>query len=243
MYLVNNVEALYPRINKTYRFDNAENRSIPCDASEDGASYEMSFRMTKDQAKALFLEMSKAYQEKKEAKWPAKLEMPFTKDEDGSYVGKAKLKGAYGAELTSKPMQCDARGTELPDDFMLTTGSTVNVAVVFVPYNMRDHGVSLRLKAVQVIKYVEMQKSNPFGIVEGFTQGEDDNPFVPIVEPVSQESMEETTADVFGDDNSDEPEDTEPEPTPKKVVKKKAAPTPKAKDEDLSSIIDDWDDE
>tara|TARA_R100000541_G_scaffold13587_3_gene22568 strand:+ start:11129 stop:11845 length:717 start_codon:yes stop_codon:yes gene_type:complete len=238
MYLVNNVEALYPRINKTYRFDNAENRSVPCDASEDGASYEMSFRMTKDQAKALFLEMSKAYQEKKEAKWPAKLEMPFIKDEDGSYVGKAKLKGAYGAELTAKPMQCDARGTELPDDFMLTTGSTVNVAVVFVPYNMRDHGVSLRLKAVQVIKYVEVQKSNPFSAVEGFTQGEDDNPFAPIVEPVSQESMEETTADVFGDDDS-----AEPEATPKKVAKKKAAAKPKAKDEDLSSIIDDWDDE
>tara|TARA_R110002072_G_scaffold39730_2_gene113651 strand:- start:358 stop:1080 length:723 start_codon:yes stop_codon:yes gene_type:complete len=240
MYLVNNVEALYPRINQTYRFDNAENRSVSCDPNEDGASYEMSFRMNKDQAKALFLEMSKAYQEKKEAKWPDKLEMPFTKDEDGSYVGKAKLKGAYGAELTNKPMQCDAKGTELPADFRLTTGSTVNVAVIFVPYNMRDHGVSLRLKAVQVIKYVEMQKSNPFGAVEGFTMGGDDNPFAPVAAAVSQESMEETTADVFGED---EPAPTEPEPTPKKVVKKKAAPTPKAKDEDLSSIIDDWDDE
>lgn len=239
MYLVNNVEALYPRINQTYRFDNTENRSVSCDPNEDGASYEMSFRMNKDQAKALFLEMSKAYQEKKEAKWPAKLEMPFVKDEDGFYVGKAKLKGAYGAELTNKPMQCDAKGTELPDDFRLTTGSTVNVAVIFVPYNMRDHGVSLRLKAVQVIKYVEQQKSNPFGAVEGFTMGGDDNPFAPAA-AVSQESMEETTADVFGDD---EPAPTEPESTPKKVVKKKAAPTPKAKDEDLSSIIDDWDDE
>ena len=70
--------------------------------------------------------------------------------------------------------------------------------------------------------------------------GGDDNPFAPVAAAVSQESMEETTADVFGED---EPAPTEPEPTPKKVVKKKAAPTPKAKDEDLSSIIDDWDDE
>jgi hypothetical protein len=193
--------------------------------------------MNKDQAKALFLEMSKAYQEKKEAKWPDKLEMPFTKDEDGSYVGKAKLKGAYGAELTNKPMQCDAKGTELPADFRLTTGSTVNVAVIFVPYNMRDHGVSLRLKGVQVVKYVPMQKANPFGSVEGFTVGGDDNPFTPVA-GVTVEEMEETTADVFGD----EPAPTEPEPAPKKVSKKKDAPKPKD-DEDLSSLIDAWDDE
>ena len=71
MYLVNNVEALYPRINKTYRFDNVENRSVPCDPLDDGAAYEMSFRMSKDQAKELFTEMAKAYQEKREDKWPS----------------------------------------------------------------------------------------------------------------------------------------------------------------------------
>jgi hypothetical protein len=48
MYLVNNVEALYPRINKTYRFDNAENRSVACDPLDDGAAYEMSFVMSKE---------------------------------------------------------------------------------------------------------------------------------------------------------------------------------------------------
>jgi len=103
------------------------------------------------------------------------------------------------------------------------------------------------LKAVQVIKYVEMQKSNPFGAVEGFTMGGDDNPFAPVAAAVSQESMEEITADVFGDDKPSptgpQRDETALEPTPKKVVKKKASPTPKAKDEDLSSIIDDWDDE
>jgi len=238
MYLVNNVEALYPRINKTYRFDNVENRSVPCDPLDDGAAYEMSFRMSKDQAKELFTEMAKAYQEKREDKWPAKLDMPFKKDDDGMFIGKVKLKGAYGKDTTPKPMQCDSRGTDLPDDFLLTTGSTVNVALAFVPYNMRDHGVSLRLKGVQVVKYVPMQKANPFGSVEGFTVGGDDNPFTPVA-GVTVEEMEETTADVFGDDK---PSPNKPEPAPKKVSKKKDAPKPKD-DEDLSSLIDAWDDE
>lgn len=226
-HLINNVEALYPRINKTYRFDNTENRSVPCDPLDDGASYEMSFLMDKEQAKELFTAMATAYQEKREDKWPEKLNMPFSKNEDGMYIGKAKLKGAYGKDLTNKPAQYDAKTNKLPDDFLLTSGSTVNVAVVFVPYNMRDHGVSLRLKAVQVVKLAEAKTpANPFSSVDGFDTKED-NPFVG--EGVSQEKIKETTADVFDEEE------------PKKKAKKKATPKPK-KDEDISNLIDEWDD-
>tara|TARA_R100000234_G_C4984447_1_gene172553 strand:- start:530 stop:1222 length:693 start_codon:yes stop_codon:yes gene_type:complete len=228
-HLINDVEVLYPRINQTYRFDNTENRSVPCDPLDDGASYEMSFRMNTDQAKALYKAMSGAYKERREDKWPEKLEMPFKKDDEGMFIGKAKLKGAYGKDVTQKPRQFDAQNNKLPEDFRLTTGSTANVAVVFVPYNMRDHGVSLRLNAVQVIKYAEPKESgSPFGAVDGFTS-DDASPFAG--EGVSQEKIKEATADVFDE-----------EPAPKKVVKKKAAPKPKDKQE-LSSIVDDWDDE
>ena len=226
-HLINNVKALYPRINQTYRFDNAENRSIPCDALDDGAAYEMAFEMTKDQAKELFTHMAKAYEEKREDKWPAKLEMPFAKNDDGMYVGKAKLKGAYGKDVTNKPAQFDAKSVKLPDDFKLTSGSTVNIAIVFVPYNMRDHGVSLRLKAVQVVKLAEAKApANPFSSVEGFTLNED-NPF--------ESTISEDGDDIF----EEEPKE---EPAPKKVSKKKATPKPKG-DDDLASIVDDWDDE
>ena len=100
---------------------------------------------------------------------------------------------------------------------------------------MRDHGVSLRLKGVQVVKYVPMQKANPFGSVEGFTVGGADNPFTPVA-GVTVEEMEETTADVFGE------EVAEVEAPPKKKAKKKETPKPKD-DDDLSSLIDAWDDE
>jgi hypothetical protein len=226
-YIIENVEALWPRINKPYRFDNAENRTVPCDPFDDNARYEIKFRMTKDQAKALYLEMCKAYEAKKEKGWPEKVDNPFTKDEDGMYVYKATLKGAYGKEATLKPVQVDSNGSKLPEDFMLTTGSTVNVAVIFVPYNMREAGISLRLKAVQVIKYVPMESSTPFGKVEGgFTFQKDDNPF----EVVEAKPTTNVIEGEFGDT-----------PEPKKVSKK-ATPKPKKTDADLASIVDDWDD-
>lgn len=226
-YIIENVEALWPRINKPYRFDNAENRTVPCDPFDDNAKYEIKFRMTKDQAKSLYKAMSAAYEERKEKGWPAKVEMPFTKDDDDMYVYKASLKGAYGKEATLKPVQVDSNGSKLPEDFMLTTGSTVNVAVIFVPYNMREAGISLRLKAVQVIKYVPMESTTPFGKVEGgFTYEQDDNPF----EVVEAKSTSNVIEGEFGDT-----------PEPKKVSKK-STPKPKKTDADLASIVDDWDD-
>lgn len=226
-YVIKNVEAQWPRINKTYKFDNAENRTVPCDPFEDGAKYEMKFRMTKDQAKELYLGMCKAYEARKEKGWPEKVEMPFAKDDDGMYSYKATLKGAYGKEATLKPVQYDSNGVKLPEDFMLTTGSTVNVAVIFVPYNMREAGISLRLKAVQVIKYVPMEASSPFGKVEGgFTLDKEENPF----EVVEAKSVDNVIEAEFGDT-----------PEPKKVSKK-ATPKPKKTDADLASIVDDWDD-
>jgi len=226
-YIIENVEALWPRINKPYKFDNAENRTVPCDAFEDGAKYEIKFRMSKDQAKTLYVGMCEAYDARKEKGWPEKVEMPFTKDDDGMYIYKATLKGAYGKEATLKPVQYDSNGVKLPDDFMLTTGSTVNVAVVFVPYNMRDAGISLRLKAVQVIKYVPMEASSPFAKVDGgFTFEKEDNPF----ESAAESSVTNVIEAEFGDT-----------PEPKKVSKK-ATPKPKKTDADLASIVDDWDD-
>jgi hypothetical protein len=191
--------------------------------------------MTKDQAKALFMEMVKAYEAKKEKGWPDKFDMPFKKEEDGTYTHKASLKGAYGKDATFKPVQYDAKSVKLPDDFMLTTGSTVNVAVTFTPYNMREAGVSLRLRTVQVIKYVPMEAASPFGAVEGgFQFSAEENPFE-IAEAPAKAPAEAVTDELFGDDEPAKVEE------PKKVVKKKA-PAPKASDDALADIVADWDD-
>jgi len=229
-YKIANVEALYPRINKTYKFDSGENRSVPCDPLDDGAAYEMSFKMNETQAKALMTAMASVYKEKRDAKWPEKFPVPFTKDDEGMYIGKAKLKGAYGKDVTNKPKQYDAKNKELAEDFQLTSGSTVNLAVVLVPYSMASAGVSLRLRAVQVTKYVPVQVASPFDSVDGFSaddaEGDDDSPFF----EVETESSSEV-------DNVIELPIEEPK---KKAAKVKSA-APKEK-EDLSDLVDAWDD-
>jgi hypothetical protein len=236
-YTVEGVEALYPRINTTYKFDNKANGgkggSVKCDPLDDGAAYEMSFVMSEPKAKALFKAMKAAYDVKKEASWPDKFPLPFKKDDDGNYVGKAKLKGAYGTDLTKPPLQVDAKNNELPKDFQLTTGSVVNLAFTFVPYSMRENGVSLRLNGVQVIDYKPMASRSPFGVVDGYV-AQPDNPFSDTTS-TSAELVADDSDDEFGD----EP-DTPAVEEPKKVVKK-SAPAP-SDDDDLSAIVEGWDD-
>ena len=227
-YIIKNVEALWPKINTTYHFDSKVKKSIPCNALDDGAEYSIQFRMDNDTAKALYIAMADSYKANKKEKWAEKLERPFVKDDDGMFTHKANLKGAYSSNKTTKPLQVDAQGTKLPDDFLLTTGSTVNIAVTFNPYDFGGkQNVNLRLKAVQVVKYVPMEDRNPFENVEGFTIGEKDSPFKILsrddLNQVTEEPKEETIEE------------------PKKVVKK-SSPPPKDDDDGLSDIVDNWDD-
>ena len=215
---INNVTVMWPRINRTYKYDSAEQRSVPCSPLDEGSAYTLQFRMTADQAKNLYKQMKLAYDSKKESNW-AEFVMPFKKDEDGTYTHKAKLKGSYGVEPTRKPMQYDAKGNKLPEDFLLTNGSLVNIAIVFVPYSMRDNGVSLRLRAVQVIDLKPMQDDSPFSAMDGFDANAGSN--------VEANPFEEAETPV------EEP----------KKVSKKPTPEPKKGGENLASLVDNWDDD
>ena len=115
--------------------------------------------------------MKKAYIDGKQDKWPAfpSHDNVFDIDEDGAYLVKTKLKGAFNNEPTSIT-QFDASNNELPKDFMLTTGSKINVFVTLVVYDptrMDGSGVSLRLRQVQVIDLAVMKKRSAFDTVEG----------------------------------------------------------------------------
>ena len=48
--LFENVTAQYPRINQTCRFDNMDNKTVPCRPERSGAAYEVSFNMTNEDA-------------------------------------------------------------------------------------------------------------------------------------------------------------------------------------------------
>lgn len=135
-YLIKKVDILYPRVDKPYRFDNTEGRSIPCGPLEKGAKYETKFRMGEETATALMQVMAVAYNEKRKKNWPEKVPMPFDRDEDGAYIGKCNLKGTFdGIEAVNPPKHFDAKNNELAEGFQLTTGSIANLYVEPVPYH------------------------------------------------------------------------------------------------------------
>lgn len=222
-YILKGIEAKYPRLDQPYRFDQSagENgKTVPCLADDDAAKYELSFVMSTDQAKDLHKAMTKAYNAKRDKSWAAKFTVPFEKQDDGTVVGKANIKATFGDRPTGIPAQFDADNKRLDDDFLLTTGSTINLAVELVPYKMANTGVSLRIRGVQVIKYIPYSAPSPFESEEGFSKGD------------TSDEAEESVDDIFGP--VEEAVAEEPVKRPKKKTE-----TPPA-DDDLSDVIDEW---
>jgi len=235
-YIIEGIEALWPRIDQTYAFDKKVNRSMPCGPRDTNAEFSIQFRMDQPTAKALFKAMSACYMANREDKWAEKLANPFVKDDNGTFTHKATLKGAYNGQVTDRPAQYDSQGNTLAADFQLTTGSTVNVAVKLVPYDFGgNQSVSLRLTAVQVTKYVPMERANPFGKVEGGFVVEDPNPFKAEAKTNNVLEMKPAIEVDEDDDGFDE--------KPVKKTAKKAAVNSKSNG-DLNDIVDDlFDDE
>ena len=227
-YKLTDVEALYPKLDQPYRFDktagkNGKGGSVPCDADAKGAEYVTNFKMTGAQAKDLFKEMVAAYNEAKEDNWPD-FTMPFTKDEDKMFIGKTRIDASYN----SPPKHYDSANTPLDSGFQITTGSTISLFMQLIPYNgAMGKDVSLRRRAVQVLKYQEYVAASPFDTQEGFTQG-------------CSSTTDDGLDDILGDveEPKQEPEVIE-EPTVKPSKKKKAEP---AGDVDLASMLDAFDD-
>ena len=206
-YVVKNVTALWPKIDKPYRFDNDENRSVPCNATEDGAAYELAFKMSKEDAKEFwsFIEDSWKQYLKTNGKKPEKMKnMPFYEDKEDptQLVFKAKIKAAYSGQPTKKPTVFNAANQAIDDpEFMLTTGSTVNVAVQAVPYMTgMASGVSLRLRAVQLIDLAETAAgASPFDVDKAAVEKSIENLKVYAEAPV-KEKAEAPAEDKYGFD-------------------------------------------
>ena len=230
VHLIERVIALYPRLDQTYRYDKKippKGKTVPCGPTEENAKFEMDFKMTESQAKELYSHMKTAYKAEAAKDWP---DMPkpvevFDRDDEGNFVGTVQLKGQFNGKITEPPLIVDSNNKKLPPEFRLTTGSLVNLGVNLVPYNMSSHGVSLRIKAVQVIELSEKKTHSPFAVVDdGWSLDDEDDPSTVFLSTADTAPVEEDEVSA-----------------PKKVSKKAegAAPPP---DEDLASIVDDWDD-
>ena len=240
-YLIEKVNILYPRLDKTYRFDNTENKSVPCGPLENNAKYETSFVMDGSTATALMGEMAVAYNTARKPNWPEIVPMPFSRDEEEAYVGKCNLKGSFdGKQVTQPPKHFDAKNNPLEPGFQLTSGSTANLFVEFVPYHGGGSigtGVSLRLRAVQVLTYKPYIAESPFESTDG--DFEVSSPFRENTGGFDS-TKEVTPTIVFEEEEEEEEEVAEVIEVPKKKVKSQTAAP---KDEvDLSALVANWDD-
>ena len=126
-YVIKNVEALWPKLDRTYAFDQKANQSMPCDPMAPNAEYSIELKMDSETAKHLYIAMVKSYQANKKPDWPDKPANPMTKHDDGTRTVKCILKGQYNGEKTRKPLQFDSKNNPMDDDFQLTTGSKINI--------------------------------------------------------------------------------------------------------------------
>ena len=185
--------------------------------------------LTSEQAKELYKVMNNEYKtaDQRTDSWAAKLDQPFKEQEDGTFLGKASIKAAYNSAPTSPPTQFDSQNTRLPEGFQLTTGSTISIAVVLVPYEINGTGVSLRLKSVQILALVPMVAASPFDTSDGYV-GEEGFPTAP-------------PAVTNGAATGDDADELFAEPKVKAPKAEIIPATPDAKE--VTNLLDKWDDE
>ena len=113
-------------------------------------------------------------------------ELPFIENDDGTVTFKFKMKAKVtpkkGDPFEQKPALFDAKGKPLTGEPKIGGGSTIKVSYEVVPYYtaIAGAGVSLRLKAVQIIELKEYSgggnaESYGFGEEEGFEADDEDN--------------------------------------------------------------------
>jgi len=187
MFKLMNVTAMWPKLDRPYRFDKVENRSVPCDPLADGAEYlvEVEFG-DKAQAKALKAyidDVFDTFAKSPEGKGAEQGNKAYWSDDHGVFHAKTKLKANYNGEATRKPLVVDSNNKPVPDDFKLTSGSTINIAITGVPYKGMGGGVSLRIKAIQVVELAEGPEAIvPFDEVDGGFKG-GNKPFGELEQP------------------------------------------------------------
>ena len=178
-YIINGATALYPKLNRTYRFDKSKTdkyphgETVPCEIQDDGAEYTLSLELNETEAVKLYNLMKADYVAKKAPTWK-EFQLPqevFEYREDtGTYVARTKLPAMFDSEITKPVKQFDAKNKKLDASFELTTGSEVNCLVqivVYMPQTDKQSGVSLRLRQVQIISLAEKVERSMFNVIDG----------------------------------------------------------------------------
>lgn len=159
--LAKNVTFQYPKLNQTYRFNTAQQKSEPCAPTASNAAWSVAFEMTKEQAKPLYEQLKAHYDacKSRNSKMPAfktVFGIKKLKDENGNETGlvqfTAKRNGMKKDGSPNKaPTVIDGQKQPLAD-LAIWGGSkgTVRAWAVAVVDPDGQGGISLLLDAVQV---------------------------------------------------------------------------------------------
>lgn len=163
-FVFKDVTFAWPRLDQPYRYNPSSERSEPCPANAQGASYSLAFTMPNDKAAEVFAEMKAHYNDcrSRNAKLPdfsTVFGVKRLKDDKGNETGMAQFTAKKNAmsndgKENKMPVVVNAAHKEL-DDRAIWGGSTGHVRVLAFPStNPQDKsgGVTLLLDAVVVTK-------------------------------------------------------------------------------------------
>tara|TARA_Y100000310_G_C20543552_1_gene744492 strand:- start:383 stop:979 length:597 start_codon:yes stop_codon:yes gene_type:complete len=152
--------------------------------------YKTTLRINKDDAKEIITKIdegikSSASKVKQKGNGSVKTaNPPYKTDENGDYLVNFKLKAKVtnsktGNTWTQKPAVFDATGKPMKADTIIWGGSEMKISYELIPYHtsMIGAGVTLRLKAAQILKLVsgDGAAASSFGFEkeDGFKEQED----------------------------------------------------------------------
>jgi hypothetical protein len=156
------VELMFPRLDQTYRFNKAENRTEPCAATVSNSAWSVEVKLSKELAKPIHQRLKAHY----EARRALNKKLPefsgvfgMKKDDETNTVRfAAKKKGVTDSGKVNKPPTViDGMKNPVPKDALeFWSGTTANVRVRAFPTQDPDGkgGISLLLDVIQVIKPV-----------------------------------------------------------------------------------------
>ncbi len=162
-------EAIYPHLMKPdVRFNEHGEFKVTLKIAKQDAS-----QMVKELDQAIEDSLAKAQKDNK-GKTVKSAPKPY-KEESGNVFFKFKMKASgvnkkTQEKFTQRPQLLDSKKNPIAPSTSIWGGSIMKIAYQPVPYftPMLGAGVSLRLKAVQVIKLVEGKQDNLFNEEDGF---------------------------------------------------------------------------
>lgn len=161
--VLKDVDLLWPRLDQTYRFNNAKKQTEPCDPGVQGAEWSTSFKLSMEEAKKLRAEL-KAHHEDCRSRNPKLSEFQKVfgaktlEDEDGKKTDEvrfsARKKAVANSGKANKAPTVVGSDLKPFDSAELWSGTKANLRLIAFPTTDPDDvaGVSLLLDAVQIVE-------------------------------------------------------------------------------------------